>query len=517
MTDFRNLKYYVETPPLDAPVSVEADLCIYGGSSAGIAAAVQARRMGLRVVIAEFGNHLGGLTTGGLGATDIGNKAAIGGISREFYRALGTHYGTETDGGTQWTFEPSVAGQVYQRWLEENEIEVYCQRRLKQVGKGSDGRIKELIMENGEMFRAAMFIDATYEGDLMAMAGVSYHVGREANSVYQETLNGVHYGHPHHRFETWIDPYRIPGKPDSGLLQGVTDAPLLKQGEGDASVQAYNFRICLTNMPDNCLPFPQPPGYDPDEFQLLARYIQSGIWDAMQLHKMMPRGKSDLNNRGAVSTDYIGGNHKWPEASYKEREGIFQEHFRYNLGMLYFLANDESIPKAIRDEASKWGLPADEYPATGHWTPQLYIREARRMISDVVMTERHCRRHIVVEDPIGLAAYGIDSHHCRRVVIDGRCVNEGNVEIHTPAPFPVSYRSIVPRRGECANLLVPVCLSSSHIAFGSIRMEPVFMILGQSAATAAALALEADITVQDVDYKPLRERLLADGQILDWA
>ncbi|GIP33929.1 FAD-dependent oxidoreductase [Paenibacillus sp. J2TS4] len=512
--DFQKIKYYTPSSNNSSPITVHADLCIYGASSAGVAAAVQAKRMGLSVAIAEFGRHLGGLTTGGLGATDIGNKEAIGGIAREFYTAIGEFYENKEGDGTQWTFEPSVAKSIYKQWLEEANIPVYYEQRLSSVEK-TDSKITTLVMENGSVFSASMFIDATYEGDLLALAGVSYHVGREANTVYRETLNGVHFGSPNHTFKAWIDPYQVQGKPDSGLLQGVTDVPPFIQGQGDKCIQAYNFRICLTNVPDNQIAFPEPPNYDPEAFTLLARYMQAGVWDALRLHKMMPNGKTDLNNYGAVSTDMIGANYEWPEGDYVTRERIFQEHLHYNLGMLYFLCNDERVPAPIRKEVSQWGLPADEYPDSGHWTPQLYIREARRMVSDVVMTEHHCYKYTTVTDPIGLAAYTIDSHNCRRLVIDGRCVNEGNVEIPPAAPYPISYRAIIPRGNECTNLLVPVCLSASHVAFGSIRMEPVFMILGQSAATAAAFALEANCAVQEVDYVQLRTRLLADQQRLE--
>lgn len=515
MGEFKHLKYYKPTAKLDNPQIRKADLCIYGGTSAGVSAALQASRMGLSVVIVEFGRHLGGLTSGGLGATDIGNKAAIGGISRQFYYQMEKIYekDPQTTGG--WTFEPKMAERLYNEWMEEAGVKVFYEQHLERVDT-QDGRIRQIVMENGNIFTAEMFIDATYEGDLMARAGVSYHVGRESNATYKETLNGIHYGHPNHKFNAWVDPYVIEGKPDSGLLAGVSDGAPGFQGEGDSSIQAYNFRICLTNVPENRKPFVEPPNYNPDTFKLLARYITAGPWDALKLHIKMPVGKTDLNNCGAVSTDHIGHNYDWPEGDYQTREKIFQDHVHHNLGMLYFLANDEQIPKHIRDEVSAWGLPLDEFTETGGWPHQLYIREARRMVSDVVMTEHHCRHYQQEEDSIGLAAYTMDSHNCRRIVLEGRCINEGNVEIGPSAPYSISYRSIIPKAEECQNLFVPVCLSSSHIAFGSIRMEPVFMILGQSAATAAALAIENNLSVQEVDYDKLREKLLLDGQILEW-
>ncbi len=514
MADFSHLTYYRPQPLSDTPEYIQADLCIYGGTPAGISAALQASRIGLRAVIVEFGCHLGGMTTSGLGRTDVGNKDAIGGISREFYRKIGQIYGSDEPDGAAWGFEPHVAEQIFKDWVESAGVPVYFEQHLANVEK-KNGKIIKIKMENGNVFSAPMFIDATYEGDLLAKAGVSYHVGRESNLTYKETLNGIHFGHPSHNFYAWIDPYVVEGNPDSGLLPGVMDTEPGYQGQGDKSVQAYNFRICLTNVSDNRISFPQPPNYDPSRFELLARYLRAGVWDAMQLNVKMPRGKTDLNNRGAVSTDHIGANYEWPEGDYATRERIFQDHVQYDLGLLYFLANDERVPIPIRAEARQWGLPADEFMRTNGWPHQLYIREGRRMIADIVMTEHHCRKYVKEEDSIGLAAYTMDSHNCRRIILDGRCINEGNVEIRPTGPYPISYRSIVPKGEDCTNLLVPVCLSASHIAYGSIRMEPVFMILGQSAATAAALALEAGSSVQEIDYSKLRKRLLLDGQILN--
>ncbi|MBO0993204.1 FAD-dependent oxidoreductase [Bacillus sp. SD088] len=515
MLDSSKLNYYTQQTKSNQFVRIETDLCIYGGTSAGVTAAVQAKRMGLDVVILEFGRHLGGMTSSGLGATDIGNKEAIGGISRQFYRTLGKYYESDEPDGAAWKFEPSVAEEVFNTWIDEQGINVFYEQHLESVQKEA-GRIKSIEMENGDVFSAKIFIDATYEGDLLAKAGVSYHIGREANSVYKETLNGIHFGNPNHNFKSWVDPYVVEGKPDSGLLYGITNDTLGYQGQGDSSIQAYNFRICLTDRSDIKMPFPKPNNYDPNKYALLARYIDTGVWDAMQLHRVLQNRKTDLNNYGGVSTDHIGFNYNWAEGDYETREKIFQDHVDYNLGMLYFLSHDERVPTTIREEVCSWGLPAGEFPETGGWPHQLYIREARRMISDCVMTERHCRGYTTAEDSIGLAAYTMDSHHCRRVIIDGRVINEGNVEISPTAPYPISYQAIVPKEDECSNLIVPVCLSSSHIAFGSIRMEPVFMVLGQSAATAAALAIEDDVSVQHVEYQKLRNKLIEDNQVLEW-
>lgn len=507
-----NLYYYKGVEKKHVPPVVKKDLIIYGGTAAGITAAIQAKKMGLSVAIVEFGRHVGGMTAGGLGATDLGSEHAVGGLSKAFYEQVAQHYGQEK----QWTFEPKVAQSIFHQWLEEHDIRVYFNQPLHQVIK--KGRhITTIIMEDGSQYEGNVFIDATYEGDFLAMAGVSYQTGRESNETYGETYNGIQFGFPHHNFEKPVDPYVIPGDPSSGVLPGIEEEGHLgEQGEGDHRIQAYNFRICLTKDPDKKIPFPKPTDYDPKHFELLRRYINAGVWDAMNLHTMLPNGKTDLNNFGGVSTDYIGMNYDWPDGSYERREEIFQAHVNYNLGLLYFLANDPQIPKPIRDEVSEWGLPTDEFVETGHWPHQLYIREGRRMISDYVMTDRNCLQKDFVDDSIGIASYHMDSHHCRRVVIDGRCVNEGDVQIPIH-PFAISYRSIRPKSDECTNLLVPVCLSSSHIAYGAIRMEPVFMILGQSAGAAAALAHLEQTTVQNIAYEKLKKVLLDSGQVIHWS
>ncbi len=502
----------------EAKPVIESDVCVYGGTASGVMAAVQAIKMGKTAVVAEFSQRLGGLTTGGLGATDIGNKAAIGGLSRDFYRRLGKHYGQEET----WLFEPSAAMGVIQSIVQESSVPVYYGQRLASV-KMKAGRITEIRMENGQVFRAKMFIDATYEGDLMAKAKVSYTVGREANAQYGETLNGVRAKTPEHQFIVPVDPYKIPGDPKSGLLPYIQPGDGGAPGSGDRRVQTYNFRLCFTTNVANRLPILPPKGYDPARYELLARYMEAleKAGKPLPLEKywnpiFVPNHKTDINNNGGFSTDFIGRNYEYPEASYKRRAEIIEEHDRYVKGFVYFMATNPRVPAYLREEMQKWGPCRDEFTESGGWSTQMYVREARRMVSDYVMTEHHCRGQEKAQDAVALAAYNMDSHNCQRIVKNGHVENEGDVQVPPMKPYPISYRCIVPKRGQCANLLVPVCLSSTHIAYGSIRMEPVFMILGQTAATAAAQAIDQGVAVQDVDYPKLRARLLADRQILEW-
>jgi hypothetical protein len=512
------------------------DIVVYGGTSAGISAAVQAARMGRSVVLIEPGKHLGGMTASGLGATDIGNKAAIGGISREFYRRIKKHYDDDASwayemradfqgGGhnptedAAWTFEPHVAERVYQDLLREHRVPVVLGRRLD-LSKGvtKDGtRILSIAMESGETYRGRVFIDATYEGDLVALAGVSSHVGREANAVYGETLNGVQVKNAiHHQFVKKVDPYVKPGDPSSGLVPRVHAGPPGADGDGDERVQAYNFRLCATDRAENRRPWPKPARYDEQQYELLLRNFEAGDdripWRAL----LMPNRKTDANNNFAFSTDDIGMSDAYPDGDYKTRDRIRQEHLDYTQGLMWTLANHPRVPEKVRRHFQTWGLAKDEFADNDNWPWQLYVREARRMVSAYVMTEANCRGRRVADDPVGLAAYTMDSHNVQRYITrEGFVLNEGDVQVGGFPPYPISYRSIVPKAAECTNLLVPVCLSASHIAYGSIRMEPVFMVLGQSAATAAALAIEDRVTLQGVDYPRLRRRLLRDGQILE--
>jgi len=523
------------------------DLVIYGGTAAAVTAAVQASRMGKTVVIISPDKHLGGLSSGGLGFTDTGDKAVIGGLAREFYHRVWKLYDQPTawkwekreeygnkgqgtpaiDGEqrTMWIFEPHVAEEVFEELIREYKIPVHRNEWLdRKNGVKKDGaRITSITTLSGKRYAGKMFIDATYEGDLMAAAGVDYHVGREANSVYGEKWNGVQTGvlhHPHHfgAVKEKINPYVVPGDPRSGLLPRISAEPPGEYGHGDKKVQAYCFRMCMTDHPDNRVPFPKPAGYDPKQYELLVRIFDAGWRETFQKFDRIPNRKTDTNNHGPMSTDNIGYSYDYPEASYERRREIIREHETYQKGWLYFIANDPRVPEDVRTEMRRWGLARDEFKDNGNWPHQIYVREARRMIGSYVMTEHELLKRRPTPDSVGMGSYGIDSHNIQRYITpEGYVQNEGDIGVSTNGPYQIAYGSLTPKRGQADNLLVPVCVSSSHIAFGSIRMEPVFMILGQSSATAAILAIDDGLAVQDVPYPKLRERLLKDGQILESA
>ena len=495
-----------------APDPTTFDVIVYGATVAGLTAAIQARRMGRTALVLEPGTHLGGMTTGGLGYTDIGAPDAVGGLAAEFYRRVGKWY-PSTGGGPRYAFAPSVASAVLKRMLAEAGVPVRTGFRLATVDRGAN-RITALFAEDGRFFQGRMFVDASYEGDLMAAAGVGWTIGREGNAEYGERFNGVQL-RPLLPGETVVDPYVVPGRPASGLLPGIAAKPLRPHGSGDRLVQAYAYRMCLTRAPDR-IPFPKPSGYDPAAYELLRRYLERGARAPFFSAYPVGGGKADANNLGPYSTDYVGESHAYPTANWRQRESIAGAHRTYQQGLVWFLANDPRVPAGIRAQTSAWGLARDEFTATGGWAPQLYVREARRMLAGYVMTEHDCRGDRTAPDSIGLASYTIDSHSTQRVVVNGAVRDEGWLQVEPPGPYPVSYRSIVPREAECANLLVPVCLAASHSGYGSIRMEPVFMILGQSAGTAAVLAIEAGTSVQRIAYPALRARLTRDGQVLDW-
>lgn len=500
------LHYYYDVPELENPETIRVDVCVYGGTPGGVGAAVQASRMGKTTALAVFRRHVGGMTSAGLTAVDLGKQASIGGVAAEFLSSMGWSH-----------FDSAKAEARFHQMLEEASVPVFFEHRLSRVEKEGN-RITALVFENGRRIEAKMFVDASYEGDLLARAGVSFHVGREDNSVYEESFNGFFIAKSH-QFRFPVDPYRVPGDPSSGLLPGISEEPPRPRGTGDKQIQAYNFRMWFTSAEEG-YELPKPVNYDRDTYALLLRYLTSAPdgfdWDFTYRHGPIKMNLGDCNSAGPISTDYVGGNYEWPEADYETRERIFQDHITYQQGMVWFLANDPEVPESVSRFVRQFGLPKDQFPETGGWPHELYVREGRRMVSDYVMTEHNCMSRLLAEDSIGLGSYTLDSHNTSRVVVDGVVMAEGNVEVPPPHPYPISYRAITPKQDQAANLLVPVALSASHIAFGSIRMEPVFMLLGQSAATAASLAIDEDVPVQDVDYQKLRKRLLQDGQILEW-
>ncbi len=521
------------------------DVVIYGGTSAGVIAAVQAKQLGKSVLIVCPDKHLGGLTSSGLGMTDTGNKAVIGGLARDFYHRVWKEYqkpetwrwqkrseykgkgqGTVADDGefkTMWVFEPHIAEKVFEDYVREFDIPVARDQWLdRNRVKKTDSRIATITMLSGDSYAGKIFMDATYEGDLLAAAGVDYHVGREANTVYGEQWNGVQVGVLHHQhhfggLKKKVSPYRITDDPKSGLLPKISSEPPGDYGAGDKKVQAYCYRFCATDHPDNRIPFPKPERYDPNEYELLVRIYEAGWDQTFDKFDDAPNRKTDTNNHGPMSTDNIGMNYDYPEASYERRREILKEHRNYQQGWLYFVANDPRVPKSVRDEMNRWGLPKDEFLDNGHWPHQIYVREARRMIGHFIMTENELMKRRPTPDSVGMGSYTIDSHNVQRYVTpEGYVQNEGDVGVPI-RPYPIAYGSLVPKKGQADNLYSTICVSSSHIAYGSIRMEPVFMILGQSAALAAAIAIDDGLAVQDVPYGKLREKLLQAGQVLQHA
>ncbi len=523
----------------------QSDVIIYGGTAAAVTAAVQVKKMGKSVIIVSPDKHLGGLSSGGLGFTDTGNKSVIGGLSREFYQRLYQHYqkpenwkwqkqaeygnkgqGTPAMDGsnrTMWIFEPHAAEQVFVDFIKENNITVYRDEWLDRSKKGitmKNGEIKSFKTLSGNTYQGKMFIDVTYEGDLMAAAGVSYHVGREANSVYGETWNGVQAGvfqHGHY-FKKPVSPYKVPGDPKSGLLPEISSEPIALNGSGDNKIQAYCFRLCMSNDPNNRVAFPKPEGYDPARYELLLRVFDTGWRETFEKYDNIPNHKTDTNNHGPFSSDYLGKNYDYPDATYERRQEIIKEHEKYQKGLLYFMQNDPRMPADVKQDMQHWGLAKDEFTDNGNWPHQIYVREARRMIGEDVMTEQHTLGEKPVSNPIGMGSYSLDAHNAQRyVTAEGYVQNEGDIGVKPKQPYSISYGSILPKASECKNLLVPVAMSSSHIAFGSIRMEPVFMILGQSAAAAAVLSIENNVTPQQLPYEKLRGLLMKEGQKLEVA
>jgi len=529
----------------DITPAVMADVCIYGSTPSGVMAAVQATRMGKSVVIVTPDKHLGGMSSSGLGFADTGNTAVIGGLAREFHQRIWQHYenskawnwqsrekyGNQGQGTrarddaakTMWVFEPNVAEKVFESFITEYKIPIYRDEWLDRTNgiQKSGATISQITTLSGKKFASKMLIDATYEADLMAAAGVEYQVGREAQSVYGEKWNGVQTGVLHHRhnfgmLKQPVSPYIVPDDSKSGVIWGVSAQSPGVFGAGDKKVQAYCYRLCLTDLPENRVPISKPAGYDASHYELLLRIFATGWRETFNKFDPLPNRKTDVNNHGPMGFDFIGGNYDYPEASYERRREIVRAHRNYQQGLLYFIANDPRVPSDVQRRMQKWGLPKDEFADNGCWPYQLYIREARRMKGTYVMTEQDILKQRATPDSVGMGSYTIDSHNVQRYITpEGHVQNEGDIGVATRGPYQFAYGSLVSRRGQADNLLVTSCPSCSHIAFGSIRMEPVLMILGQSAATAAALAIDEKIPVQDVSYEKLRARLLKDGQILE--
>lgn len=523
--------------------SKTADVIVYGGTSAAVTTAVEVVRMGRSVIVVSPDKHLGGLSSSGLGFTDTGNKEVIGGLAREFYQLIYQHYekpeswrwqkrseyGNRGQGSpaidgekrTMWIFEPHVAEAAFEKLIADHNIPVYRNEWLDRESGviKKNGKIISIRTLSGKTFKGKIFIDATYEGDLMAASGVSYHVGREANCVYGETWNGVQKGvfHHGHYFKENISPYKIPGDPSSGLLPRISSETPGENGTGDNKIQAYCYRLCLTRYPENRVPITRPEDYDSTQYELLVRVTATGWNEFFEKFDEIPNLKTDVNNHGPFSSDNIGMNYEYPEASYERRKEILKEHIAYQKGLLYFTATDPRLPEWLRDEMNSWGYSKDEFTDNGYWPYNIYVREARRMIGEYIMTENDVLVKRPVPRPIGMGSYTMDSHNVQRYVTsDGFVQNEGDLGVSPPKPYQIDLGSILPKKQECTNLLVPVCVSCSHIAFGSIRMEPVFMILGQSAGTVASIALNRKKNIHDLTYSEIKERLVIDNQIIEF-
>lgn len=525
--------------------SSQHDVVVYGGTSAGVMAALQAAREGKSVALIESTQWLGGLTTSGLGFVDAGEPSAIGGLAIEFYHRIWKHYRSSTawtwsqrtelpaqhgrsEGETMWLHEPSVAKKVIEEMIAEAKITVVRNERLDRgSGVVKNGiAIASIAMESGRVFEASVFIDATYEGDLLAAAGVSYTVGREANSQYGETMNGIR-PMPQRATQYRIDPYVRQGHPKSGLLPRVHATLGGDEFEADNGVQAYCYRMCLTDVPENRVRVERPDGYDEREYEFFLRYLEQQNFpaplEAPFKLSLLPNRKTDSNNNGVVSTDYNGMSWDWPEADYATRVEIARAHENYQRGLIWTVQNHPRVPERFRQHYANWGLAKDEFADNNHWPYQLYVREARRMISEVVITEPMALgQEPAPTDSVGLASYAFDSHAIKHYVdaASGFVTTDGGLPrpptpIHPPKPYRISYRAIVPKREECTNLIVPVCVSATHVTYGSIRMEPVFMVLGQSAGSAAVLAVNQRVAVQDVPYVALKKVLVASKQVLE--
>jgi hypothetical protein len=516
------------------------DVVVYGGTAGGVITAVSAARQGARVALLEPRDHLGGMVSGGLGWTDFGKKEVIGGYSLEYFERAGKKYGSSI----QWYLEPHVAEEIFKDLAKEAGVAVFYRHRLREkTGVVKAGtRIASVTLENGVTFTATIFADATYEGDLMAQAGVAYTWGREGEAEYGESLAGVRDRTPKHQFQVQIRPTGSNGQ----LMPEISPAKKAPAGSADKKVQAYNFRVCMTKVPENRVPFPRPAGYGAARYELLARMLaemdrikqaaaterQSGEvqtssdpmyrlkqpWSLVDVMKPdpIPNGKTDTNNNGAFSTDYIGGSYDYPNADHPTREKIWQAHVDYVQGFFYFLQNDPQVPKALHDEMARWGLCKDEFADTANWPRQLYVREARRMIGEYVMSQRDIQTDLTKPDVIGMGSYNSDSHNIQRIVNEAGFVeNEGDMQVPV-TPYQIPYRVMLPKKTDATNLLVPVCFSATHVAYSTLRMEPQYMIIGHAAGVAAKMAIDAKVPVQDIDRAALTSTLRQQRAVMEW-
>jgi hypothetical protein len=488
------------------------DVVVYGGTAGGVIAAVTAAREGLSTALLEPSSHVGGMVSSGLGFTDFGKKEVIGGYAREFYSRIGKHYGKDIE----WLHEPHIAEEVFRDMLRESKVQLFEHARLKEKSgvRKQSTRITELTTENGDTFKAGQFIDASYEGDLMAQAHVAWTYGRESSQQYGESLAGVRDQTPLHQFLVNISPY----KADGTLLPEISTNKPGVPGSADKAVQAYNFRMCFSEAADR-IPFAKPSGYDPKRYELLARLIAATnptppLGKLMKIDRL-PNGVTDINNNGAFSTDYIGASWTYPNAGYAQREQIRQAHIQYTAGLFYFLANDPSIPAQVRGEMNHWGLCANEFQDSDHWPRQLYIREDRRMVGEYVMNQKDLQTDLTKPDSVGMGSYNSDSHNVERIVgPDGFVRNEGDMQVAVK-PYEIPYRILLPKRNEATNLLVPVAFSASHVAYSSVRMEPQYMILGQAAGVAAKMAIEGKKPVQDINKNAVTAKLRSQGAVVE--
>jgi hypothetical protein len=515
----RNTLLWLVAAALAARAGQQFDVIVYGGTAGGTMAAIAAAREGVRVALLEPGRHVGGMLSGGLGRTDMDRQQnVIGGLSREFFERAGKHYGQPIT----WLFEPSVAERILKAWLAEAGVQVIFEQRLASISKRS-GRIVQLRTASGQEYQAAVYVDSSYEGDLMKAAGVSYAVGRDSRSLYGEALAGRQDFLPDgHQFRVAVPALDAAGD----LLPYVRPQEMLEAtGAGSRKFQSYCFRLCLTRNPANRLPLPRPDGYDAARYVLVRAYLDA-LGDSVRLRdflgiSLLPNDKTDINSGGAVSTNLPGASWEYPEASYGRRQEIWNEHLTWAQGLLYFLANDPAVPERLRAEMNQWGLAKDEFPDTGHWPHQLYVREGRRMLGEYVLTQHDLQENRHKPDSIGMGGYNIDIREVQWVAHDvyhfpsvrKEVFMEGYLSMPVE-PYEIPYRSLLPKRSQCENLLVTTCISASSVAYASFRMEPQYMIAGPAAGVAAAQAVRTKLAPARIDVASLQERLRRQHQIL---